>query len=161
MIVGGFASDDGPVLRMLLRMLLRVKLRVWSRMWLLLGGLLGMAAIHVMGADGTRSVPAVRGAWILKHLLHDPSPPPPANIPQLSRLAGEPRSGRELQTLHQDAPQCAQCHRKIDPIGFGLENFTAAGLWREVETVYVDSSDAKKFKLSRVNSKLKRCFWQK
>ena len=116
------------------------------------GGLLGMAAIHVMGADGTRSVPAVRGAWILKHLLHDPSPPPPANIPQLSRLAGEPRSGRELQTLHQDAPQCAQCHRKIDPIGFGLENFTAAGLWREVETVYVDSSDAKKFKLSKSES---------
>ncbi|GAA4446734.1 DUF1592 domain-containing protein [Novipirellula rosea] len=116
------------------------------------GGLLGTAAIHVMGADGTRSVPAVRGAWILKHLLHDPPPPPPANIPQLSRLAGEPRSGRELQTLHQDAPQCAQCHRKIDPIGFGLENFTAAGLWREVETVYVDSSDAKKFKLSKSES---------
>ncbi|NNE35029.1 MAG: DUF1592 domain-containing protein, partial [Rhodothermales bacterium] len=89
------------------------------------GGLLGTAAIHVMGADGTRSVPAVRGSWVLKHLLHDPPPPPPANIPQLSRLSGEPRSGRDLQTLHQDAPQCAQCHRKIDPIGFGLENFTA------------------------------------
>nr|WP_236649831.1 DUF1592 domain-containing protein [Rhodopirellula sp. SM50] len=116
------------------------------------GGLLGTAAIHVMGADGTRSVPAVRGSWVLKHLLHDPPPPPPANIPQLSRLSGELRSGRDLQTLHQDAPQCAQCHRKIDPIGFGLENFTAAGLWRESETVYVESSGAKKLKLPKSES---------
>ncbi|QDV47450.1 hypothetical protein Enr13x_73590 [Stieleria neptunia] len=113
------------------------------------GGLLGTAAMHVMGADGTRSVPAVRGAWVLTHLLHDPPPPPPANIPQLSRLSGEPRSGRDLQTLHQEAPQCAQCHRKIDPIGFGLENFTAAGLWRDTETVYVESSNAKQFKLPK------------
>ncbi|TWT75034.1 DUF1592 domain-containing protein [Allorhodopirellula solitaria] len=116
------------------------------------GGLLGTAAIHVMGADGTRSVPAIRGAWVLKHLLHDPPPPPPANIPQLSRLSGKPRSGRELQTLHQEAPQCAQCHRKIDPIGFGLENFTAAGLWRDAETVSINPASAKKFQLPKSKS---------
>ena len=113
------------------------------------GGLLGTAAIHVMGADGTRSVPAVRGAWVLAHLLHDPPPPPPANVPQLSRFSGEPLKGRDLQTIHQEEPQCAQCHRKIDPIGFGLENFTAAGLWREKETVYLESSGVKKTRLPK------------
>ena len=72
---------------------------------------------------------------MLRHLLHDPPAPAPPNVPQLSRLEGEPRSARELQRLHQEEPQCAQCHRKIDPIGYGLENFSAAGLWRETEDI--------------------------
>ena len=45
-------------------------------------------------------------------------------------------SARQLQMLHQEQPQCAQCHRRIDPIGFGLENFDAAGQWREREIVW-------------------------
>ncbi len=111
------------------------------------GGLLGTAAVHVIGSDGSRSVPAVRGAWVLTHLLHDPPPPPPANIPQLSRFSGEALRGRDLQSIHQEEPQCAQCHRRIDPIGFGLENFSAAGRWRDKDTVYVDSSGTKKSNL--------------
>ena len=97
------------------------------------GGLLGMAAIHAMGSDGLRSSPVERGAWVLRHLLHDPPPPAPPNVPQLSRLAGEPLSTREKLAVHQEEPQCASCHRKIDPIGFGLENFDAAGKWRNEE----------------------------
>ncbi len=97
------------------------------------GGLLGMAAIHAMGSDGLRSSPVERGAWVLRHLLHDPPPPAPPNVPQLSRLAGEPLSTREKLAVHQEEPQCASCHRKIDPIGFGLENFDAAGKWRTEE----------------------------
>jgi len=49
---------------------------------------------------------------------------------QLSRLADKPLTARERVLAHQEEPQCASCHRKIDPIGFGLENFTAAGKWR-------------------------------
>jgi hypothetical protein len=48
----------------------------------------------------------------------------------LTRLEGKPLTTRELIAAHQEEPQCAQCHRKIDPIGFGLENFSAAGKWR-------------------------------
>ena len=44
---------------------------------------------------------------------------------------------RDLQKRHQEEPQCASCHRKIDPIGYGLENFNAAGLWRDVEKVKI------------------------
>lgn len=98
------------------------------------GGLLGMAAVHAMGSDGTRSSPVERGAWVLRYLLHDPPPPAPANVPQLSRLT-ENAGARALQKAHQEQPQCAQCHRKIDPIGYGLEVFNAAGQWRDEELV--------------------------
>ena len=94
------------------------------------GGLLGTAAVLAMGSDGIESSPVERGAWVLRYLLNDPPPPAPPNIPQLSRLADKPLTARERVLAHQEEPQCASCHRKIDPIGFGLENFTAAGKWR-------------------------------
>jgi hypothetical protein len=97
------------------------------------GGLLGMAAILAMGSNGERTSPVERGAWVLRHLLHNPPPPAPPNVPQLDRLAGKPISPRERLLAHQEEPQCLQCHRKIDPIGFGLENFNAAGKWRDVD----------------------------
>jgi len=98
------------------------------------GGLLGMAAILAMGSNGERTSPVERGAWILRKLLHDPPPPAPANVPQLSRLENKILTTRERLLAHQEQPQCASCHRKIDPIGFGLENFDAAGKWRTEET---------------------------
>ncbi len=97
------------------------------------GGLLGMAAILAMGSDGERSSPIERGAWVLRKLLNDPPPPAPANVPQLSRFGSKLLSARELLTAHQEQPQCAQCHRRIDPLGHALQNFDAGGLWREVE----------------------------
>ena len=97
------------------------------------GGLLGTAAIHAMGSDGVDSSPVERGAWVLRYLLNDPPPPAPPNVPQLSRLADKPITTRERLRAHQEEAQCASCHRKIDPIGFGLENFNAAGKWRTTE----------------------------
>ncbi len=94
------------------------------------GGLLGMAAIHAMGSDGVNSSPVERGAWVLRHLLNSPPPPAPPNVPQISRLEGQVLTTRERLLAHQEEAQCASCHRKIDPIGFGLENFNAAGKWR-------------------------------
>jgi hypothetical protein len=99
------------------------------------GGLLGTAAVLAMGSDGQRSSPVERGAWVLRRLLNDPPPPAPPNVPQLSRLAGEILPARELARAHQEQPQCANCHQKIDPIGFGLENFDAAGRWRDQEVI--------------------------
>ncbi|MDG2123223.1 MAG: DUF1592 domain-containing protein, partial [Verrucomicrobiales bacterium] len=98
------------------------------------GGLLGMAAIHAMGSDGIESSPVERGAWVLRHLLNDPPPPAPPNVPQLSRLADKPLTTRERLAAHMEEAQCASCHRKIDPIGFGLENFDAAGKWRTTDS---------------------------
>ena len=100
------------------------------------GGLLGMAAISAMGSDGIESSPVERGAWVLRHLLHSPPPPAPANVPQLSRLDDKPLTKRQKLAAHMEEAQCASCHRKMDPIGFGLENFDAAGKWRSGEHRY-------------------------
>jgi len=99
------------------------------------GGLLGMAAVLAMGSDGERSSPVERGAFVLRKLLHAPPPPAPANVPQLSRLNDEVLPARQRLSAHMEEAQCSQCHRKIDPIGFGLENFDAAGIWRDEEFV--------------------------
>ena len=98
------------------------------------GGLLGMAAVLAMGSNGERSSPVERGAWVLRKLLHDAPPPAPPNVPQITRLEGKLLTTRERLLAHQEQPQCASCHRKIDPIGFGLENFNAVGKWRDEDS---------------------------
>ena len=98
------------------------------------GGLLGMAAIHAMGSNGEQTSPVERGAWVLRKLLNDPPPPAPANVPQLTRLEDKLLTTRERLLMHQEQAQCASCHRRIDPIGLGLENFDAAGQWRTRDT---------------------------
>ncbi|MCM8535974.1 MAG: DUF1592 domain-containing protein [Lentisphaeraceae bacterium] len=94
------------------------------------GGLTGMAAIHAMGSDGVYSSPVERGSWVLRKILNNPPPPAPANVPQLAEV-GEGLTVRQMLIAHQEQPQCAHCHKKIDPIGFGLENFGPTGKWRK------------------------------
>lgn len=98
------------------------------------GGFLGMAAVHAMGSNGEQTSPVERGAWVLRKLLHEPPPPAPANVPQLTRLEDKLLTTRERLAMHQEQPQCASCHRRIDPIGFGLENFDTVGQWRTEDT---------------------------
>ena len=107
------------------------------------GGLLGMAAIHFMGGNGEHTSPVERGAWVLRKLLHDPPPPAPANVPAITRLAGKVLTTRERLQAHQEDAQCASCHRKIDPIGFGLENFDAAGQWRTKDSYQAKDAEGK------------------
>ncbi len=107
------------------------------------GGLLGMAAVSVMGGNGEVTSPVERGAWVLRKLLNDPPPPAPANVPQIARLAGRVLTTRERLAAHQEQAQCASCHRKIDPIGFGLENFDAAGQWRTEDSYLLVKDDGK------------------
>lgn len=96
-----------------------------------------MAAILFMGGNGERTSPVERGAWVLRKLLNEPPPPAPANVPQLARLAGKVLTTHERLRAHQEDAQCASCHRKIDPVGFGLENFDAVGQWRTEDSYQV------------------------
>ncbi len=105
------------------------------------GGFLGMAAILAMGSNGDESSPVERGVWILRHLLDMAPPPAPPNVPQLERLETEFVSMREKVKLHQEAPQCSQCHKFIDPVGYGLEQFDAAGRWRLNELMSQDGRE--------------------
>lgn len=107
------------------------------------GGLLGMAAVHIMGGNGEITSPVDRGAWVLRKLLNAPPPPAPANIPAITRLAGQALTTRERLLAHQEDAQCASCHRKIDPIGFALENFDAVGAWRTTDSYQVRDENGK------------------
>ncbi|MCA9258510.1 MAG: DUF1588 domain-containing protein, partial [Planctomycetales bacterium] len=62
-------------------------------------------------------------------------PPPPPNVPELSEEMADitAASLRERMEVHRRNPACANCHAKMDPIGFALENFDAVGRWRERE----------------------------
>ncbi|MCX7432566.1 MAG: DUF1592 domain-containing protein [Planctomycetia bacterium] len=111
------------------------------------GGLLGMAAVMAMGSNGEHTSAVERGAWVLRKLLHDPPPPAPPNVPQLTRLEGKLLTSRERLRLHQEEPQCASCHRRIDPIGFGLENFDAVGIWRTEDSYIKDGVGTKTWKI--------------
>ena len=107
------------------------------------GGLLGMAAVLAMGSNGEHTSPVERGAWVLRKVLNDPPPPAPANVPAITRLAGKVLTTRERVVAHQEDPQCASCHRKIDPIGFGLENFDAVGQWCTEDSYEAKDNDGK------------------
>ncbi|PAW87987.1 MAG: hypothetical protein B9S33_05580 [Pedosphaera sp. Tous-C6FEB] len=99
-----------------------------------------------MGGNGDHTSPVERGAWVLRKLLNDPPPPAPANVPQITRLAGKVLTTRERLSAHQEDAQCASCHRKIDPLGFGLENFDAVGQWRTVDSYQVMDEKGKPVK---------------
>ena len=96
------------------------------------GGLLGMAGVHLWGADGNRTKPVERGKYLLTVLFNDPPPPPPPNAGEVEpNLRGKQLTVRERLELHREQTTCNNCHRRIDPYGLALENFNAIGQWRE------------------------------
>lgn len=94
------------------------------------GGLLGQSAILTLTGTGERTSPVERGAYVLRKLLHRPPPPAPANVPMLDEESVGEQSIRETLATHMNSPQCNSCHRRIDPLGFALENFDPVGRWR-------------------------------
>lgn len=94
------------------------------------GGLLGQAAILMATANGVDTQPVIRGAWVLENILGMPSPPPPKNVPALTPDTRSAKTPREMLAAHTQEANCAVCHRRIDPIGFVLENFDPVGRWR-------------------------------
>ena len=96
------------------------------------GGVLGMAAMLTATSYPLRTSPVLRGKWVLEQLLGQRIPPPPPTVPQLPQddKHTDGISFRQRLEMHRANPECASCHSKMDPIGFGLENFDAIGRWR-------------------------------
>ncbi|MEC5127650.1 DUF1592 domain-containing protein [Verrucomicrobiales bacterium BCK34] len=94
------------------------------------GGLLGMAAIHTVSANGLETSPVVRGIYILENLLGSPPPKPPDEVPELEPDTRGATSIRDQLLKHREMKTCAACHVSIDPPGFALENFDPIGRWR-------------------------------
>jgi hypothetical protein len=107
------------------------------------GGLLGQASILTVTSNPTRTSPVKRGKWILEQILGTPPPPPPANVPELKEDQDVVLKGtlRQRMEQHRADPNCATCHARLDPLGFGLENYDAIGAWRDREGAFpIDAS---------------------
>jgi hypothetical protein len=98
-------------------------------------GVLTQASILTLTSERTRTSPVKRGKWILETFLGEAPPPPPANVPELAKTqkANPKASLREQLALHRKSASCAICHKIMDPLGLGLENFDGIGRWREKE----------------------------
>jgi mono/diheme cytochrome c family protein len=95
------------------------------------GGVLTQASILTVSSYPTRTSPVIRGKWILENLLNAPPPPPPPGVPNLDEEAvGNSGSLRQQLEKHRSNSVCASCHSRMDPLGFGLENYDAIGAWR-------------------------------
>jgi hypothetical protein len=98
------------------------------------GGILGMPGILAVTSFPDRSSPVKRGVWVLEQVLGEHVPPPPPDVPALEKQDKQTIANltlRQRTELHQKDPACANCHKVLDPIGFGLENFDAIGRWRD------------------------------
>ncbi|MFN4261348.1 MAG: DUF1592 domain-containing protein [Gemmataceae bacterium] len=97
------------------------------------GGLLTQASVLTVTSNPTRTSPVKRGRWVLEQILGAPPPPPPPNVPELSEEERDisAASLRQRMEVHRRNVACANCHAKMDPIGFALENFNAVGAWRD------------------------------
>ncbi len=96
-------------------------------------GLLTQGAILTLTSNPTRTSPVKRGKWVLENLLNVPPPPPLPDVPPLKEGKELKGTLRQRMEQHRADPICASCHDRMDPIGFGLENFDGIGAWRTVD----------------------------
>ena len=98
------------------------------------GGVLGMPGVLATTSFPNRTSPVKRGVWVLEQVLGEKVPPPPPNVPALEKQDQKTVAQltlRQRTELHRTEAVCANCHKILDPIGFGLENFDAIGRWRD------------------------------
>jgi len=112
------------------------------------GGLLTHASIHAITSNGTVTSPVMRGTWVLEKFLGTPAPPPPPDVPAIEPDIRGATTIKQQLAKHRTIASCASCHRKIDPLGFALENFDVTGGWRERYRVLVEPKPGARPKLS-------------
>jgi mono/diheme cytochrome c family protein len=105
------------------------------------GGVLTQASVLTVTSNPTRTSPVKRGKWILEQILGAPPPPPPPDVPELKDETQRAESLRQRMEQHRANPSCASCHARMDPLGFGLENYDAVGAWRDRDDSFpIDAS---------------------
>ncbi|HEX8914180.1 MAG TPA: DUF1592 domain-containing protein [Humisphaera sp.] len=95
------------------------------------GGVMTQASVLKVTANGSRSSPVVRGAWVLESIIGRPPPPPPPDAGSIEPDTRGATTIREQLAKHQASATCASCHVRIDPPGFALEAFDPIGQYRE------------------------------
>jgi Protein of unknown function (DUF1588)/Protein of unknown function (DUF1585)/Protein of unknown function (DUF1592) len=121
----GIAGVEGPDFR-------RVVLDTDER-----SGVFTQASVLTVSSYPTRTSVVLRGKYLLENVLNAPPPPPPPDVPALDEKSiGVAVSHRAQLEQHRDNSLCASCHSKMDPLGFGLENYDAIGRWRTKEGTF-------------------------
>lgn len=107
------------------------------------GGLLTHAAILSLTSDGTRHRPVHRGVWLSEAIFGKTPPPPPANVdPIETNPVDAPKATIRMKLqAHIHDPNCASCHKNIDPLGMAFDNYNAIGQWRTHEEVEGSGED--------------------
>jgi hypothetical protein len=95
-------------------------------------GVITQGSILTLTSNPNRTSPVKRGKWIMENILGTAPPDPPADVPEIeaAKKSLPDASFREQLELHRESAVCASCHRSMDPLGFGFENFDAIGRWR-------------------------------
>ncbi len=98
-------------------------------------GVLSHSSVLTLTSNPTRTSPVKRGKWILENILGTPPPEPPPGVPELEATATASANAtlREQMELHRENASCASCHRVMDDLGFGLEEFDAVGRYRRTD----------------------------
>jgi len=92
------------------------------------GGLLPMAVFLTRNAPGLRTSPVKRGYWVVRRVLGEVIPPPPAVVPELPRDEAKAELPlRELLARHRQDASCAACHSRFDSFGLALEGYGPVG----------------------------------
>jgi hypothetical protein len=112
------------------------------------GGLLTQASIHAVTSNGSTTSPVIRGTWVLEKFLGTPAPPPPPDVPAIEPDIRGATTIKEQLAKHRTIASCNSCHRKIDPLGFALENFDVIGGWRKNYRALVETRPGARAKLS-------------
>ena len=108
------------------------------------GGLLGMAAVLTVSANGVETSPVTRGVWVSENILGIQPPPPPDVVPAIDPDVTGTTTIRDRLAKHRADATCAECHRKIDPLGFSLEAYDPVGHWRSTYPKPKKAKDAPK-----------------
>jgi Protein of unknown function (DUF1592)/Protein of unknown function (DUF1588)/Protein of unknown function (DUF1585) len=95
------------------------------------GGVLTMAGVMKVTANGTTTSPVLRGSWVLDRILGTPPPKPPMDVEAVEPDIRGATTIRQQLAKHRERAECAGCHAKIDPPGFALESFDVIGGWRD------------------------------
>jgi hypothetical protein len=96
------------------------------------GGLLGLGAVLAATSAPRRTSAVKRGDWVLRRIVGTPVPPPPANVGSIpaDEVLTDGLTVRQRLEAHRKDTSCANCHSRIDPLGFALEPYDPLGRWR-------------------------------
>ena len=96
-------------------------------------GVLGHGSFLVLTSKPAETSPTARGLFVRKHFLGQEIPPPPAGVNTVLPNVTEdtPMTNRQRLDIHLNSESCASCHRLIDPIGLGFEQYNAIGVFQK------------------------------